>query len=293
MEHPEIKAYTPAAIEQIHRSLLLAQSQGSAKKYSVEVDELEVIPRTSDPAHLERYGEFIEEHNHRLIIKLWNGTSNTYKRYTFRLHEEPAQPSGELGGLNLDARINERLEAERKSWQLTQLEQQVEALEGEVAEQAEYIDELETAVADLSTKKPSLGGIDLGALSSAVIEGMIRRNPQIIAKLPGGEALAGIIEEDNAQAQQGPPPDQGKASFKMKTKDAASAPATDDKLVQFANELRNSFSAEELVSIQALLAMLEQDHSLILPAIEYVLNKSKASGTEPYQAPAPEVSNDQ
>lgn len=277
MEHPIIRPYSKEAIEQIHRSLLQHKDQGEPKEYTVLVDALEVIARTADPAYIEMYGNFITDESEQLTVKLWQGSSNRFQTFTYRLKpgaQVEANQSGTLDGLDMDARISERLDRERTKWKLEQYEKQVEELEAEVAEKTEAIEELEEALADMLDKKPTIAGMDLGQVAGAALEGLIRRNPHIIAKLPGGEALAGIIEEDNAQTPNAPPPDQGEASVKMKEKNAGdSAVEADDRLLQFAQELRNSFDEEELQSISQILAILHENHALIRQALEYLLNK--------------------
>jgi hypothetical protein len=43
--------------------------------------------------------------------------------------------------------------------------------------------------------------VNVGEFASIVLEGFVRRNPQMLAMLPGGEALAGVIEQDNEERE--------------------------------------------------------------------------------------------
>lgn len=297
MNHPVIEKFTNTRMEQINMMLQSLAEQNRPKEYSVTVDDLEVIPRTNDPAVFESYGHYVTPLNYTVSIKLFQGGSNRNTHYILRLRDgepERLEPSANkqkaaLDGLDVDAKIEQRLAAERQQWHLEKLEADNAQMEEELADQEAYIEKLEEAVLELKdNKKLTFGNINLGELSSVVIEGIVRRNPQLLAKLPGGEALAGIIEEDN-NAQVEPPapqPNVAEAEFTEITEDGETAPSqelgeADQALLQFGRDLQEAFTEQQLVSIQSLLTFLAQTPALIEPVLQYIMQKSTGMATPP------------
>lgn len=287
MNHPVIEKFTTTRMEQINTMLQALAEQGRPKFYRVAVDELEVIPKTNDPALFETYSQYITPLTYTITIKLYQGNSNINSQHILRLREgEPdrlkpqgSQSEEELNGIDLDAKIEARLAAERQAWKLEQLVADNQRMEGELADQEAYIEQLEEAVLELKdNKKLTFGNINLGELSSVVIEGIVRRNPQLLANLPGGEALAGIIEADNTK-QSAAQPNVAEADFTEIREEGQSAPSaalseTDVALLQFCRELQEAFTKEQLGTIQTLLNYLSKAPALLGPVLQFIMEKS-------------------
>src|SRR5678816_4085855 len=99
---------------------------------------------------------------------------------------------GEIEGI-----IQEKLAARDREHEMNKLREELEAAKLELQETEDYSEKLEKEIEYLKENKFKLGNINIGELASVALEGIVRRNPQILTKLPGGEALAGIIEQDN------------------------------------------------------------------------------------------------
>jgi len=88
------------------------------------------------------------------------------------------------------------LAQERERWQNDLMKRDYETCQKKLTEAEDYIEELEEKLNVYKSKKLHLGDVNLGEVASIVLEGMVKRNPHWVAKLPGGDALAGLIAKE-------------------------------------------------------------------------------------------------
>jgi len=96
--------------------------------------------------------------------------------------------------------INEKIEHEKKKWENEQLKKEVERLsikvEAERAkkeEKAELIEELQSKIRHRDA--------NWGSIASYAVEGVVRRGIPFIAKFPGAEGLAKLLDENDQMAE--------------------------------------------------------------------------------------------
>jgi hypothetical protein len=111
-----------------------------------------------------------------------------------------------------------------------------------------------------------------------MLEGFVRRNPQLLAKLPGGEALAGVIEQDNADREKAlldksPEPE---VTFKKKTSTTDPELSEEDKsYLDFIKSLKDKFDHEQMTSVMLVLDVLAKRPEDIDPTIQFLSNLHK------------------
>src|ERR1035437_2591098 len=214
---PYIKEqYSERKIENLYNFLQSAKEQGDPEDFEIFVDAFKVVKRTNDLTRFESYTNFIQPETKELTIIIYDGTSPRNTKHVFTIKED--NKNG-LSGVDVDTRIEEKLRVEKERWETDLLKKENEKLKTELAEAEAYIDELEEDAEKAKDKKFRLGDVNVGEFASVVLEGIVRRNPQMLAKLPGGEALAGVIVQDNqdrekALTEKTPEPE---VSFKKKT----------------------------------------------------------------------------
>jgi len=268
--------YTPAKIERIRQVLVSHTEAGNPKDYEIFVDGLKIVDRTDDVEQFDLYADFIDGDTESIAISIYNGASPRNDKHIFYLKEKTAEQG--LNGVNVDQRIEEKITAEKRNWEFERLEEKNSGLEKTIEEKDEYIGELETAIDDLQTKKFHLGNLNLGELSSVVLEGFIRRNPQMLAKLPGGEALAGIIEADNEEQANGQPPQQpaedAEVSIEEDTPGEATLSEEEKGLLVFIKQLQDKFDQPQLIKVMEILDLLAEDHTLIEPTFQFLTQQN-------------------
>jgi hypothetical protein len=148
------------------------------------------------------------------------------------------------------------------------LKQHIADLEGEV-------DELEKQNARLEMKQSPLNSF-LGDVGSSLVESFIKRNPKLMAAFPGGEALAGLLQSDNAENREELTPET-EVSFKPKSTTSQSSLTEEEQAaIQFVNQLKSQFTKDEFDKVLHILQNLADDKSKIDLMLNQVSMKASA-----------------
>jgi hypothetical protein len=182
--------------------------KGEGKFIEVYVDDVKVVPRTNRIESLDDHKVYLDDVSDTVKVFIYNTeNSNRYQQFTFFIEKKKPiehsvqnqtpqiQPQG-LSGIELENKINQSLAQERERWQTDLLKRDYETCQKKLTEAEDYIDELEEKLNVYKSKKLHLGDVNLGEVASIVLEGMVKRNPHWVAKLPGGDALAGLIAKE-------------------------------------------------------------------------------------------------
>lgn len=276
--------YEPTKVERLKHLLTSLQEKGKAKFYEIFVDKLKVVEKTDDAAEFDNYLDFLDDDTLEIKIVIYNtGNSPRNDQYTFELkakeNNNSAKQKAELSGVEIGNRIDEKLQAERRKWDMELLQKENAELKNKVSDAEEYIEKLERAYEEEKQKKQKLGGIDVGDLASVALEGLIRRNTHMISKIPGGEALAGIIEQDNMEKSKAlsAPQEETTTSFQRKEEETE-VNSEDEERLQVLEMMQQTFKEQELKDVWNILKKLSEDHSLILPVLD-LLNPSTKKET--------------
>ena len=271
-----IATYDPAKVERLKHLLSSLQEKGKAKFYEIFVDNLKVVEKTDDATEFETYLDYLDNDTQEIKIVIYNtGNSPRNDQYTFELKPKEKeksiskQQSSALSGLDIENRIDEKIQTERRKWDMELLRKENEELKLKIQDAEEFMDKLQQAYDEEKAKKQKLGGIDMGELASVALEGLIRRNTHFISKIPGGEALAGIIEADNQEKMKmlTAPQEEIAASFKKKEQ-APIINKEDEERLQVLRMMEQHFSEEQLKEVWNILQKLSLDHTLIRPVLD-------------------------
>ena len=270
--------YEPSKVERLKHLLLSLQEKGKAKFYEIFVDKLKVVEKTDDATEFDNYLDFLDDDTQEIKIVIYNtGNSPRNDQYTFELKakesKQPFKEASGLSGVELVNRVDEKLQAERRKWDMEVLQKENAELKTKIHDAEEYIEKLEQAYEEEKQKKQKLGGIDVGDLASVALEGLIRRNTHMISKIPGGEALAGIIEQDNAEKSKALSATQEDTSVSFQKKEAAANPEEEERL-QVLEMMQQTFKEQELKDVWNILKEFSEDRSLI-PTVLDLLHPTK------------------
>jgi len=210
-----------------------------------------------------------------VTIVIYDGTSPRNTKHIFTIKEDNTNG---LSGIDVDTRIEEKLRSEKEKWETDLLKKENERLQTELTEAEAYIEELEGNADKAKDKKFRMGDVNVGEFASVMLEGFVRRNPQLLSKLPGGEALAGIIEQDNDEREKAlldksPEPE---VSFKKKTNSSEPAMSEEDKsYLDFIKSLKDKFDQEQMTNVMLILDVLAKHPNDINPTIQYLSDLHK------------------
>ncbi len=266
--------YSEQKIDNLYHYLQSSKEQGEPEDYEVFVDAFKVVKRTNDLARFESYSNFIQPETKTLTIVIYDGSSPRNTKHIFTIKEDNTNG---LSGVDVDSRIEEKLRAEKEKWETDLLRKENESLKTELADAETYIGQLEETVYKIKDRKFRLGDINIGEFASVVVEGMIRRNPQLLTKLPGGEALAGVIEQDNEEREKAltektPEPE---VSFKKSGSATGNLSEEEQSYIKFVKQLTDKFNHEQMTSVMLILDVLSKSPNHIDATIQFLSDLHK------------------
>lgn len=266
--------YSEQKIDNLYNYLQSSNEQGEPEDYEIFVDAFKVVKRTNDLSRFESYSNYIQPDTKTLTIVIYDGSSPRNTKHIFTIKEE----SNGLNGVDVDTRIEEKLRIEKEKWETELLKKENEKLKEELAQAEAYIEELEDENEVAKGKKFRMGDVNVGEFASVMLEGFVRRNPQLLAKLPGGEALAGVIEQDNADREKAlldksPEPE---VTFKKKSGTTDPELSEEDKsYLDFIKSLKDKFDHEQMTSVMLVLDVLAKRPEDISPTIQFLSDLHK------------------
>jgi hypothetical protein len=91
-------------------------------------------------------------------------------------------------------------------------------------------------------------------VAGLVLNGWLKQNPQLIAKLPGGETLAGLLDMPGSNPT--PVSEETTATFEKKN---APSGANEQKWILYRNQLEGGFKEEQLETVFSIVGKLSQE----------------------------------
>ncbi len=225
---------------------------GEPVDYEILVDGFRAVRRTDDVNRFNLYESFVNPSTKGVEVLFYVGNSNNNEKHIFTFEDGEPKEIG-LSGIEIDQRIQDGIEREKKSWQFDELKKKNKELEQEVAELEAEVATLnaELKITEGKKKESSMNGF-LGEMGSAFVESLIRRNPALLSKIPGGDALAGMIEEDNKRIEETPQEEEPEVTFRAKPEDNREA----QEALGFVNYLRQRFDKEQFGKLNLLIDLL-------------------------------------
>lgn len=279
--------FDEAKISSLKNHLRVAAGKNQPKPYEIYVDGMKAVPKTVEPGEFDSYENFLTEYTERIKVVIYDSaTSNRNDQYVFVMKARNRQEA-------IDASLNgfgqgfstsspnyqkEREESLKKDWDMDILKKEKADLEKKVTDAEEYIGELQKQLTEAKENGKRIGGIHMGELLSVALEGLARRNTHIIARIPGAEGLAGLIDNDNQQKQNGTLANtEGEATFKKKNDPQLSE--QEQALRGLLVRLQHSFSAAELDQLMLIMDALANDKTR-LPLVAELLEEEQEEEQE-------------
>lgn len=248
--------YDPAQVQKLADLVRLYRDREQPFDYEIVVDGLKVVRRTSDPEMFFVFENFVSADTKNVEVIFYNGNSNVNERRMFTFIDD--EPEKGLSGVEVESRIEEKV---RKEMEHDQLKRDNKELNNKVEELKKEIEDLEKVNEELINSQSPLKGF-LGEIGSSFVESFIRRNPNIIKGLPGGEALAGLIETDNKRKENEEQVPNNEVNFKPKS-EGDSLSEDERNAITFVNQLKAQFQREEFDKVLLILQTLADDKSKI------------------------------
>jgi hypothetical protein len=248
-----------AKIEKLKNFLEDMAAKGQPRPYEIYVDNLRVVPKTENPDDFEGYEQYMDGNTAQLKIVIFGSSASPRnEKYCFDVQKEKEKPLNGLG--EVDSLIQDRLDARDREHAMADLNKELSATKQQLEESEEYAESLEQQIQDLKEGKYKKN-IQWGELASVAVESMLRRNAQLFAKIPGGEALAGLIEQDNLEKKQlavsGSP--DSKASFQKKPDAAAHLTPEHLQYIPMIEQLYKDFDDAQFQTVIQIIGKFTED----------------------------------
>jgi hypothetical protein len=256
------------AIEPFERKLAADEQAGRPTWFEVRVGGLKVIPKTNDQSAFANLLDFIDlQSTSDFEIWIYQGASTHHDRHLFYFQRRNGTAKEEITLDGINNKIQEGIAEARRNWDHELLVADHAKLKKDFASLEEYADKIEEELTQFRAKKLHIGNIDLVEIGGMFLEGFVRRNPRMLAKLPGGEALAGAIMQDNEERNALPPSGQEA----LIERSDGSAPQEDPHL-NLLRHLQTVFTKADFEGAMTVLDFLAQRPDLI-PKTETALRR--------------------
>lgn len=260
--------YNDVKLSQFKMWLHDMATKGEEKHFEVYVNDVKVVPRTNKIEQIDDHKAYLEDTTETVKVFVYNTeNSNRYIQFIFFIEKKkpiehvetihaPQQPQV-LSGIEIENRLNERLTAalaqERERWQNELMKEKFETCKKDLADAEEYIEDLEKQLSHYKSKKLHWGDVNLGDVASVIVEGMVKRNPHWVAKLPGGDALAGLIATEATTENGTAEVVENEVVFKKKTPAEDGLSEEVKAQLGFLKQLETHFNQEQLDKIMLIL----------------------------------------
>lgn len=272
MALPNKEKYEQKKIDNLLQYLRLYHQKGQPIDYEILVDGFKAVRRTSDPDMFSMFENFVTADTRSIEVLLFTGSSNNNEKRIFYFGEESKEGLSEVDVKNI---VDEQVQRKLRDKEYETLHEENRKLKQHIADLEGEVDELEKQNARLELKQSPLNSF-LGDVGSSLVESFIKRNPKLMAAFPGGEALAGLLQSDNAENREELTPET-EVSFKPKSTTSQSSLTEEEQAaIQFVNQLKSQFTKDEFDKVLHILQNLADDKSKIDLMLNQVSMKASA-----------------
>src|SRR5260221_13665110 len=184
-------------IDSLKRYLQRETEKKRPKDFEIIVDGFKIVSRTENSEEFEDYEQEIKPGTRNVSILIFDGPgTNRNTRYSFILQGEPASRGSQVvNGLGeIDQVIAQKLEEREREHELTRMKGELSATKNQLAEAEDYADTLQKRIKDMEEKR-YVQAVSLGEVASVVLKTLVKQHA---ARIPGGQALAGLPRGDSS-----------------------------------------------------------------------------------------------
>jgi hypothetical protein len=186
--------------EKIKHHLETQAEKDKARYFEIFVDNLKVVEKTNDVGAFDDYLIYIDEKTKIIKILLYSSCETSPRNDKFIFSCESNDNKNTLGELDVQQKITTAITNERERIKTEQLEIEVKELTIELEEAQEYIDNLEIKYqAAVTHNVEKSKEVKLGAVAALAIEHVLKRNPNMLSKIPLLGMLSGLDDSPNPQ----------------------------------------------------------------------------------------------
>jgi hypothetical protein len=255
--------YSPEKIEKLAEYVRMYSEKAQPVEYEILVDGFKAVRRTEDPEMFYMFENFVSAGTKSVEVLFYIRNSNNNDKYIFTFKEDPSET---LSGLEVENKIQENVGKAKKEWEYEQIKKENIEHKEYIEELEEEVEKLEKEVIEIKAKQSPLNGV-LGDLGASFVESLVKRNPKLLNSIPGGHALAGMMDEGNGGKIQEEP--EVEVSFKPKS---ASNEETTHAL-KFVGFIKKAFPEDKFDKVMQIIDRLAEDTEKVDTVLELLNGK--------------------
>ncbi len=240
-------------IDSLKRYLQREAEKGRKKDYEIMIDGFRVVSRTDDITEFDDYEQEIKGDTRNISILIFDGPgTNRNTRYSFSLQGDISNRSVALNGLGeIDQVIADKLAEREREHEVQRLKEQLKDTKLQLTESEEYAETLERRIKEMETQRFT-NAISIGEVASMMLKSLVKQN---IARIPGGQALAGLLGAD--QPTELPPPVEptSQVSFEKQPDNPGMDEETRNRL-SLIEQMQERFNEQQMVGVFSILDAL-------------------------------------
>jgi len=267
--------YDQFKIDKLKHYLEDMTGKGQPRLYEIFVDSLKVVPKTEDLTQFDSYEQYMDEDTEKVRILVYNSNLSP-RNDQFCFVVQPGRSDKAMGALGeIDTIVQEKLAARDREHAMEALHKELDEARTQLREAEDEVAHLhqELEVVRTGRERKQIKGIEF---MSILLEGFVRRNPQLLQKIPGGEALAGLIEQDNQEKLAPLPEPLPGASFRKKEDTTSGLSPEQARYIETLRQLEAHFLQPDLETVMQILGRFTEVPDTLKTVAE-LLNLKKAS----------------
>lgn len=202
-----IQAYNDENLARLKLWLTNSSEQDNKKYFEVLVDGMKIIYKTDDLTRLEDLSMWVDANAKVIKVLVYSSAgSHRYQVFEFRTNgyiqniesekqkkEQHAQQSLSGFTIEVDQKIAQAIQNERKEQAFEGLKKENRSLKDQLGEANVYIGKLEDKVQQHESKKLKLDKETIITIGSGILGHVVKTNPEILDKVSGLSGLASAL----------------------------------------------------------------------------------------------------
>jgi hypothetical protein len=235
-------------IDSLKRYLQREAEKGRTKDYEIIIDGFRVVSRTDDINEFDDYEQELKGDTRNISILIFDGPgTNRNTRYSFSLQGDTSnRTGGSLNGLGeIEQVVADKLAESEREFELQQVKEQLKATKHDLTESEAYAEELEQRIKDMEAKRYTTS-VSYSEVAGLVLKSLFKQN---IARIPGGQALAGFLGADQPdELTSTTEPSTAPVSFEKQPENTAIDEQTRNRL-SLIEQMQERFNEQQMVGV--------------------------------------------
>lgn len=261
-------------IDSLRRMLQRETDKGRPRDYEILIDGFKIVSRTDDASEFDEYEQELRDTSRNISILIYDGpNTNRNTRYSFALQGDGSiRNNTSLNGLGeVDQIIAQRMEEKEKEYEMNRLREKLTATQTQLTEAEEYADTLQNRIKEMEDKRYT-NAVSIGEVASVVLKGLVQQHA---AKLPGGQALAGLLGADMPASALPPAAPESTVSFEPSYSDHVDE-QTSNRLALIA-QMQERFNEQQMIALFTIIDILASTPDKINSVLLHLGHKSNAA----------------